>query len=305
MRGLWWSARGLRLRAALLFALSILMLIAGLLPGLAGHGLAGFAAVAAVYVWMRLLAKPWLIAGLRHGGGARALAQDLAGQVLVALVLFWLGTLLALVWHWEASVNFWLPPALALVGGSLSRLIWRPMPPEWDGFLDEAVAGIQAAAAGLPPTPTPPPGRPHSAALTALHSALDALPQSGARHHDLVAAVTAALGDMSPEDLRHALHERIFDTTTERDLRALVVAHTDPFVARQFLGQHDLEEIFDLIIEAGDTAALSAFAGAVEAVLDSVPEACHDLPTPHRLRSAGLTTLAAHVQRLREEHPEA
>lgn len=312
-RGFWWSARGLRLRAATLFALSMGMLAVGLLPGLAGHGLAGFAAMAAVFVWMRLLAKPWLLSGLSQAGGWRRLVSDLGGQVLVALVLFWLGTAAALIWVSEGSVNFWLPPALALAAGSLSRLIWRPMPPEWDGFLEDAVARITAT--DVPSSPAAPAGRPHAAALEQLHSALDRLPAQGAKHHDLLAALTAALQDMTPEDLRHSLHERIFDATSERDLRALVVAHTDPYIAQHFLGQHDLEEIFDLIVEANDQPALTHFIAGVTAVLDSVPEACNDLPTPHRLRQtasglpdplgAELTRFAAHVQRLREEHPEA
>lgn len=310
-RGIWWSARGLRVRAAVLLGLSIVMLIAGVLPGLAGHGLPGFAAIAAVYVWARMIAKPWLVTGLRQPGGLRRLLLDLAGQVLVALLMFWLGVLLALVLVWEASINLWLPPVLAVAGASLSRLVWRPLPPEWDGFLDEAIAGIN----GTGPGPRASDGSADAEGAAELQAALDALPATGARHHDLVDAVTGALMAMSPEDLRRILHDRIFATTTERDLRALVVAHTDPYVARFFLGQHDLEELFELIIEAGDMVALNAFLGRVEAVLDSVPEACNDLPTPFRLgkvadglpaqQSAGVAALIARIQQLRQEHPES
>lgn len=307
-KGFWWSAAGLRLRAQALLGLSMVMLVLGVVPGLAGHGWPGFAAMAAAFVLARLLAKPWLLQRLGQPGGPARLSADVAGQVVVALALFWLGYGIAVATGWQPALGFWLPPAMALAAGSLSRLIWRPMPPEWDGLLDEAIAGITGAGPG-------PAAADDSPEVAALNAALDALPAQGAQHHALVDAVLAALSGMSPEDLRMALHTRILDTTTERDLRALVVAHTDPYVAQHFRGQRDLEEIFDLIVEAGDVAAMTSFIGGVTAVLDSVPEACHDLPTPHRLRklagdlppdtAAGLIALAARVQSLREEHPEA
>lgn len=309
-RGIWWSARGLRVRTWALLALSLLMLTGGLMAGLAGHGQAGLAAIAAVFVWARLLAKPWLLTRLRQSGGLSALLGDLAGQVLVAMALFWLGVGLSWLLDWQPGIGFWVPPGLAAAAGMASRLIWRPLPPEWDGFLDEAIAGIN----GTGPGPRAPDGSDDVEGAAELQAALDALPATGARHHDLVDAVTGALMAMSPEDLRRILHDRIFETTTERDLRALVVAHTDPYVAQFFLGQHDLEELFELIIEAGDMVALNAFLGRVDAVLDSVPEACNDLPTPFRLgkvadglpaqQSAGVAALIARVRQLRQEHPE-
>ncbi len=266
------------MRARLLVALGAAMMLAALVSGLAGHGAMGFGPMALVFVVARLLARPWLLAR-----GAAALSREMAGQVALVLALFWLGVGIGAVTGWHPVLPVWLPPAAALAAGLVSRLIWKPLPPEFDRFLDEATAALS----GMATLPEPEPG--HDPQVIAdLHSELDALPASGASHYDLVDVLLEAMGRVPVPVFVDTLFDRA-QRKTERDLRARVVGLTDPWIADRCMGQRDLDAAFELIAGSGTPNALEAWANGAAALLHSVPGAAIDMPQPARLRSVAAT----------------
>ncbi|MBL4916880.1 hypothetical protein [Szabonella alba] len=142
-----WTTTGLRLRSNLLIALALVMVLAALAAGLARLALPGFAAVTLAFGFARLMERPWLISRLAAPGGVLALSQTMAVQVALVLALYWLGTGLSVLTDWQPLLPLWLPAAVVVGAALLSRLIWRPLPPEWDGFLDEATETLNRMAA--------------------------------------------------------------------------------------------------------------------------------------------------------------
>ncbi|WP_028031596.1 hypothetical protein [Gemmobacter nectariphilus] len=275
MKGGWWSAPGLRLRGRLLILTGIVMMLAALAAGLAGHGLAGFALMAAAFAVARLLARPWLL------GKPADLSRDLAGQVALVLVLFWLGVGIGAATGWHPALPLWLPAPIALAAGGLARLIWRPMPPEMDGFLDEATETLTRMAADFS-ADTAGDTEQTRHTIADLCAALDALPQTGVSHYDLVDVLLEGMGRIPVPDFIDTLHGRATGGA-ERDLRALVIGLTDPWVAERALGQRELNASFEVIVTSGNAAALSAWAMGAGALLDAVPHAAIDMPPADRL----------------------
>lgn len=205
------------------------------------------------------------------------------------------------------------PPLAALAVGVVALLAARlvRLPPEEaeaiTALAEDARARIEAAAPPQDPAPPPPasddlPDAPPGAdpqdaaddpALAGLVAALDALPADAPRHHDLVAAITPAIGPVPLRDLVSALFARARATPCPRDLRAVTVLLTDPHVAHECRGHGDLEAAFHLIRAAGDAGALAHWAMQAEAVLDLVPDLWPDLPDDAALDEAAADTPAA------------
>lgn len=304
-----WSTGGLMMRARVLMALGVVMMLAAAMAGIAGHGLAGFGLMVAAFWLARLLGKPWLVTRAGQPGGAAALSRELAGQVAVVLVVFWLGVGIGWATGWHPVLPLGLPVAVALAAGILSRLVWRPMPPEFDSFLDEATATItrmtEDLQRDLPPEPDHDPQ-----ALAEMIAALDGQPVEGASHYDLVDVLLEGMGRMPVPVFVDTLFDRAH-SKTERDLRALVIGLTDPWIANKILGQRDLEAAFEIIVESGNQNAIEAWANGISALVSSVPLAAVDMPSPERLRIVGamqfdylrekLTDLADHLESLTRE----
>ncbi|MFN3293184.1 MAG: hypothetical protein ACK4S2_00045 [Gemmobacter sp.] len=304
------SARRLAWKARGLLALGLAMMLAALASGAAGHGLAGFVLVTAGFVAARLLARPWLLTRLAQPGGAQALSRDIAGQVLLVLVLFWMGVGFAALTGWRPDLPLWLPPVACLGAGALSRAIWRPMPPEMDRFLDEATETLTRMADSLAEDGSGDDARAEAAAA-AMMVALDALPASGVPHHSIGDAALPPMADMPFWTYTNLLFDRARAHETDRDIRALVIGITDPFIATKAAGQEDLDAAFDLVAAHGGEQALYCFEMQTVALLDVFPDAWRDMPAPERLRDfAGSLSgqiadryrdLAALVERLQQK----
>jgi len=188
--------------------------------------------------------------------------------------------------------------ALALGAGAtaLARLV-RISPEqaaEIAALAEEAAAKLEAARPATEPEPEPTPEPDPEPApddliehdLAALHTRLEALPQDTINQHDLVTAITPAIGPVPLRELVSALFARARANPSPRDLRAVTVLLTDPHVAHQTLGHADPEAAFHLIRAAGDGAAMAHWAMQTEAVLDLVPGLGPDLPEATELADA-------------------
>lgn len=290
--GFWWTARGLKLRSTALLVLAAVILLSTFVAGWAAAGMADAAPLVVAWLLARLVEKPWLVTRLRSPGGPGRLAREMALQVALSLLLFAAGGGLAALIGWHPPVAPLAAAALVLAAAGLSRAIWRPLPPEWDSFMDEAVseltdmaADLQAQVAGVQPS-----DESEEAALTWLQEQLDAQPQQDARHHDLVDLVTGAMDQVHPALLADVLLARARACPGDRELRAVTVLVTDPWFSGQTAGRGLPCEVFELIAEGGDPGALSCWLHQVEGLLDLRPEAWRDLPEPQWLR-----TVSAHT----------
>lgn len=254
-------------------------------------GLSGFdSSIWALYTVLFLI---WHI--LMHVQGP-PLAVVIMVHAIVAAAFLGLG---ALIGQW---VGFAPSPFAALGIGAAATALARfvrlsPEEAEEIAALAENIQ-IEALRTPAPPSPQQAPGidpvPPEAklgedeaeAAQGALARAINALPETAPRHHDLVAAITPAIGTVPLRDLVSALFERARATGCPRDLQAVTVLLTDPHVAANSLGQADLEAAFHLMIAAQDESALSHWAMQTEAVLDLVPEALNDLPDAETLLDA-------------------
>lgn len=133
-----WTTQGLRLRSRLLMVLVFAGILAGLAAGMAAQGGLGLLALALAFCIAGLMERPWLVTRIGAPGSGPALVQLLVGRIGFAFVLYGVGFGLASLTGWWPVVPLWLPVGAVLGAAVLSRIIWRPMPPEWDGFLDEA-----------------------------------------------------------------------------------------------------------------------------------------------------------------------
>ena len=149
MTGWAWTTRGLRLRSRLLMALVFAGILAGLAAGMAAQGWPGLLAVALAFCIAGLMERPWLVSRIGAPGTAAALVQLLAGRAAFALLLYGVGFSLSSLSGWWPVLPFWLPALVVLATAVLSRMIWRPMPPEWDGFLDEATGTLDRMGAEI------------------------------------------------------------------------------------------------------------------------------------------------------------
>ena len=226
-------------------------------------------------------------------------------HAMVAAGFLWLGALIG------GSVGGGPPPLAALAVGVVALVAARlvRLPPEEaeaiTALADEARAKLEAAAPRAEPGPTPaddalPDPEPDEmpddavdATLADIFAALDALPADAPRHHDLVAAITTAIRPVPLRDLVSALFTRARATPCTRDLLAVTVLLTDPYVAHAGLGNGDAEAAFHLIRAAGDEAALAHWAMQTEAVLDLVPDLWPDLPDDALLQEAAAEAPAA------------
>jgi hypothetical protein len=169
-----------------------------------------------------------------------------------------------------------------LLAAWVSRLMWRPIPPEMAGFLDEATETLTRMAAELSADA---PIDDDGAAIARLTAALDALPESGAPHHAIGDAVLPPMGDMPFWTYTNTLFARARATQTDRDIRALIIGITDPWIAPKALGQEDLDAAFDVVADHGGEPALYCFEMQAVALLDAFPDARRDMPSPERLRN--------------------
>jgi hypothetical protein len=230
----------------------------------------------------------------------------------LALVVLVHGALAAALLGLGALIGQWVPfapnPMAALAVGVVATVLARlvRLPPEKAAEIaalaDEAMARLEetkpspAPASGpeaqLEPVSEPEPesaDMADDAAIGTLMAALDALPPTNPRQHDLVAAITPAIGPVAIPELVSALFARARATGMARDMRAVTVLLTDPSVARQRIGHGDAEAAFHMIAAFGDTAVLAHWAMQTEAVLDLVPGMSIDLPDALLLREAAET----------------
>ena len=276
--------RRYRLIAHALLALGGLVVAAALASGLARQGLAGFATVAAAFIATRLLAKPWLVTRLDLAG----LAREAAGQVALVLVLFWAGVGLSHLTGWQPALPLWAPVLCILGAGLASRALWRPWPPEVEGFVDQATDQLNRLAQEIAATSPPDPAS-VSDRIAALQAALDALPETGAPHHAIVDVVLAGQEGLAWHDWRNLVFDRARATGCDRDLRALVIVVSDPWLARITLGEEDLDAAFDLIEADPMPEVIGCFTLQCQALLDFHPPSWRDMPDPDRLRALGAT----------------
>ncbi|NKX44968.1 hypothetical protein [Roseicyclus persicicus] len=302
------TAAGLRRTANILLLLGIAMMAAAMLAGSAGHGLQGALLSAAALIVARVMAKPWLVTRIGQPGMAMRLAGEAAGQAGLAFLLVWAGGGVAALTGMGTPAPLWLPPVMILALALVMRAVWRPVPLEVDGLLDDAIASVERAAPapdlGPEPAPDPRPALPDVPAL-------DALPETGLPAAALVDALIPLMATLPPEELCLTLHDRAEASRTDRDLRLMVVGLTDPHIARQRLGHGDLIAAFDLVRDDGSVDVVSCFDMQVTALLDLVPEAARDLPDPERIAALGrdiggplgdnLADLAARADRLRRQ----
>lgn len=300
-----WKARGL-------LALGLVMMLAVVATGMAGHGLAGFALAAGGLAGARLLARPWLLTRLRETGGPGRLMADLGGQVALALGLFWLGVVLALGTGWQPALPLAAPVAVIVAASGLSRRLWRPVPPETDAFLTEATEAVTRAASAWDDIPDE---AQVEAAQAVMAAALDALPQTGATERAIADVVLPHMVAMPWYDYRNMLFDRAGALETDRDIRALVIGLTDPFIATKTEGEADLDAAFQLVERQGGPAALDCFARLSLALLALFADSWRDLPPPDRLRArardagspaaAALRALADRIETLASEDKPA
>jgi len=300
----------LRLIANALLALGALAMAAALASGLARQGFAGFALVAAAFIAMRLLAKPWLVSR----GYLAGLTLEAAGQVALVLVLFWVGVGLSQASGWQPALPLWAPMLCILGAGLAARALWRPLPPEFDSFLDDVTAQLDTMAQDIardaarsPAAQTPD----TTANLLALHAALDALPETGAPHHAIASVVLSSQEGLPWYQWRNLLFDRARATGHDRDLRALIIALSDPWLARITLGEEDLDAAFDLIEANPQDDVLICLVLQSFALLDLHPPSWRDMPSPDRLRAliaslknpvrAEIESLAARIAQVQTE----
>lgn len=291
----------LQVRARAVLALGLGMMAAVVAAGLAGQGLAGFGLVALGLAVARVLARPWLLR-IGQPGGVLRLSSDLAGQVALALVLFWLGVGLAALAGWSPALPLWAPLAAIVVAAGLSHALWRPIPPEMETFLDEATEALTRATGGWDNDPDE---ARVEAAQAAMVAALEALPETGAPDRAIADAVLPHMVTMPWHDYRNLLFDRAGALETDRDIRALVIGLTDPFIATKAAGEFDLDAAFQLVERQGGAAALSCFARRSLTLLALFEDAWRDLPAPDRLRARpsvpALGALADRVETLQNE----
>jgi hypothetical protein len=149
-------------RLRLLMAATALLYLGPLLAGLAGQGWRAVPPFVAVFLLWLVVMRPWAwprsLAGwadpkIRVG----ALAQ-LAVQTLLVVMCFAIGRGLGGVVGVLPLFHPFLPLALSFLSLPLSRLLWDPHKGrEMDAFVDQALAGLQGAAAGGQALPDPDP----------------------------------------------------------------------------------------------------------------------------------------------------
>lgn len=279
--GFWWTARGLKLRSMALLVLAAVILLSTFVAGWAAAGMADAVPLVLAWVLARLVEKPWLVTRLRTPGGPGRLLGEMALQVVLSLLLFAAGGGLAALSGWQPPVAPLAAAALVLAAAGLSRAIWRPLPPEREAVLDESASDLE----DLPEGPQAQQADEAEAeALARVQARLDALPERGARHHDLVAPVTEVMAQVRPALLADLLLARAQACPGDRDLRAATVLMTDPWFSRQIAGRGLPSEVFALIAEAEGPGALTCWLHQVEALLDLVPGTWRDLPEPQWLR---------------------
>lgn len=258
--GFWNSAKGIRLRGAIYVLLSVVTLIALINTGWAQLGPLGFALTATALCAARLLNRPWLLARRAEPGGPMALSREVAGQVALALALFWIGYGLSYLTQYSPDFGTGRLAAVILIAGVLRRRICpRASPP--------LAQNRQPAPCDLAPV-------------------LAALPPQTASRHQLRLALAGI--DLAPDRLALQLIDRAAMTKEPRDGLAMVLALCEPEQARACMGHGDLTQAFDILSENADVEALLTFAIRCAALIESFPSLAADLPRPETLRQSAL-----------------
>jgi len=272
-------------RSRLLMGTTALLYLGPLLAGLGGFGWAVVPVFVAIFLlWTRILRPttwPASRAEWRQPDLLLRLVLQSAVQVLLVVVCFGIGRGLGGVLGALPPFPVLLPIAVSFLAVPLSRLFWDPVKAEaMDRFLDTAIAGINAAAAGQTP-----PDRSDARALTAqLLAPLQALPDD-ASAADIETHLRAIGAHACPEDIDHVLQTAgRAGTAGKAALRALILYATDLRNTDRLAGQGAQTRAFLLIAAQDDLALL--FARRSTAQLTDDPAARDDSPSPETLREA-------------------
>ena len=277
------AAQGGGVRRALYLALSLVVLMALLNTGWARLGPLGFGLTLCAFLTGRLINRPWLLADWRAGRGAGPLSQELAGQTLLALSLFWIGFCLSHLTNWSPEFAVGRPAGVILVVAGLRRWLFPPRA-----------------------------RRDQSAALRALNDALAVVPPEAVTRHRLAEILARARDGLPPDAYVIQLIDRAEATASSSDRLAMVLAVTEPEQAVIGAGRHDLARAFDLLRDGRDGEALLTFAVRAAALLEDIPGVLGDLPsvehlhrtaeaTPSPAAAAGLRALADRIERQKNE----
>ena len=144
-----WTTQGLRIRSHLLLVLVFASILAGLASGMAAQGWPGILALALTFCIAGLVERPWLVTRMGAPGSVPALLQLLTGRILFALALYLVGFGLSSLSGWWPTIPLWLPALAVLAAAVVSRMIWRPLPPDWDEFVDEATEKLDRMGAEI------------------------------------------------------------------------------------------------------------------------------------------------------------
>lgn len=269
-------------RLRLMMGATALLYLGPLLAGLGGFGWRVVPVFVAIFLLWTLILRPsswpqsrdeWLGAG----AVVKVLAQ-FAVQILLVTVCFGIGRGLGGVLGALPPFPVMLPISISFLSIPLCRLIWDPKKAEaMDRFLDTAIAGINAAAAGMPPN------RSDARALTArLLAPVQGLPDD-TPDDEIERHLQAIDAHADPEDVRDVLLAGAqTGTASASGLRALILHATDPRNSDRLGGSSYPSRVFHLI--AADAALALLYANRSAAQLQDDPQVWWDSVSPTNLR---------------------
>jgi len=293
-------------RLRLMMGATALLYLGPLLAGLGGFGWRIVPVFVVIFLLWTLILRPssWprTAADWRDPRALVTLVAQSVVQVLLVAVCFGIGRGLGGVLGVLPPFPALLPIAISFLAIPLCRLIWDPKKAEaMDRFLDTATAGINAAAAGLPPD------RSDAHALTArllapLHALPDTTPDAEIARH--LRAIDAHADPADIADL--LLSAAKSGSASPTGLRALILHATAPRHTDSLAGLETPARAFPLIAHDRELALL--YARRSTAQLHDDPAAWWDSVNPETLHrhaaeappeaAAALTDLANLMQAL-------
>lgn len=291
-------------RVRLVMGASALLYLGPLLAGLGGAGWSWAPAFALVFVLWLIVMRPqdWprqAAAWARPEVVLRAVTHS-AVQLLLVSVMFALGRGIGGVAGVSPLWPAWVPLLVSALSVPLARLVWNPArAAEMDRFLDEAIAGLQAA---IPPSASPDQQRQIAALVRRLR---DLPPDAGA---DVVWRIVRVAAEELP------LHDLADVLLTEAEAGgdvmrlAFLLLATDGEAAESVGGDLPTRALF-LIEECPDLFPL--YAQRMQEALEAYPGLWYAAPTDDvlgdligRHPGPGATALAALQARLRDLAPD-
>lgn len=291
-------------RLRLVMGASALLYLGPLLAGLGGAGWSWAPAFAAVFVLWLIVMRPqdWPRQAAAWANPAVPLraVTHIAVQLLLVLVMFALGRGIGGVAGVAPLWPAWAPLLLSALSVPLARLAWNPARgAELDRFLDEAIAGLQAA---VPPAASPDQRRQIGALVRRLR---DLPPGTGAE------AVWPMVRAAAEELPRHDLADAVWtEARTGDDVMrlAFLLLATDGETAESVGGDLPTRALM-LIEERPDLFPL--YAQRMQAALEAYPGLWYAAPTDEvlgdligRHPGPGAAALAALQARLRDLAPD-